>query len=96
MERKRLSATSARSQQSPRSSTSDSTTPGMAAGLGARFVISDVSDALVDADPHGVPDLPAWFYSLSTSNTTGIGTSKAALALIAIEPHPHMINRPLL
>lgn len=60
-------------------------------------MISDVSDALVDVIHTATPDLPAWveIHSLSTSDTTGIGTSKAALALIAIEPHPHMINRPL-
>ena len=60
-------------------------------------MISDVSKALVDVIHAATPDLPAWveMHSLSTSETNVPGGTKAALALVAIEPHPHMINRPL-
>ncbi len=60
-------------------------------------MIADVSDALVDVIHTATPDLGSWveIHSLSTSEAGVPGSLKAALALIAIEPHPYMINRPL-
>jgi hypothetical protein len=59
-------------------------------------VILEVSEALVDVIHAATPDMGEWIelHSLTTSGT-GPSTTKAQLALIAVAPHPHMINRPL-
>lgn len=60
-------------------------------------MIREVSEALVDVIHAVTPDLSDWveIHSLSTAESNAPSGTKAALALIAIEPHPHMINRPL-
>lgn len=59
-------------------------------------VIREVSDALVDVIHTATPDLGAWVELSSLSSADPAPTAnKAAMALIAVEPHPHMLNRPL-
>jgi hypothetical protein len=59
-------------------------------------VILEVSEALVDVIHAATPDMGDW---IELHNLTSGGTAptsvKAQLALIAVAPHPHMINRPL-
>lgn len=59
-------------------------------------MILEVSEALVDVIYAATPDMGDWIelHSL-TSAATAPSTTKAQLALIAVAPHPHMINRPL-
>jgi len=59
-------------------------------------MILEVSEALVDVIHASTPDMGEWI-ELHHLTTTGTGptTGKAQLALIAVAPHPHMINRPL-
>src|SRR5680860_607128 len=66
--------------------------------MGARLVIRAVSEALIGVIHDATPDLGQWveLHSLSTSETGVPGSTKAALALVAVEPHPHMLNRPLI
>jgi hypothetical protein len=59
-------------------------------------VIREVSEALVDVIHTATPDLGAWVELSSLSSADLAPTAnKAAIALIAVEPHPHMLNRPL-
>lgn len=59
-------------------------------------MILEVSEALVDVIHAATPEMGAWIelHSLSTAGDAPTSTS-AQLALIAVAPHPHMINRPL-
>jgi len=59
-------------------------------------MILEVSEALVDVIHAATPDMGDWIelHSLTT-NGTAPTTTNAQLALIAVAPHPHMINRPL-
>ena len=60
-------------------------------------MIRAVSEALVGVIHGATADLGQWveLHSLSTSEASTPGSTKGALALIAVEPHPHMVNRPL-
>lgn len=59
-------------------------------------MIREVSEALVDLIHDATPDIGDWVEIGSlTQGDTAPGATKAALTLIAIEPHPHMLNRPL-
>jgi hypothetical protein len=60
-------------------------------------VILEVSEALVDVIEAATPDLNDWVELNSLAQGVGPGPTKqkAQLALIAVAPHPHMINRPL-
>jgi hypothetical protein len=66
--------------------------------MGAGLVIRDVSEALIAVIHDATADLGQWveMHSLSTSENGVPGAAKAALALVAVEPHPHMLNRPLI
>ena len=59
-------------------------------------MIRAVSEALVDVIHQNTPDLGDWvvLHSLNSADT-GPATTKAALALLAVAPHPHLVNRPL-
>ena len=59
-------------------------------------MIRAVSEALVDVIHQNTPDLGDWvvLHSLNSADT-GPDTTKAALALLAVAPHPHLVNRPL-
>jgi hypothetical protein len=59
-------------------------------------VIGEVSQALIDLIHRATPDLAPWVeqHSLSAADTAP-PDSKAALALVAVEPHPFTINDPL-
>lgn len=59
-------------------------------------MILEVSEALVDVIHAATPDMGDWI-ELHNLTASGIApsTTKAQLALIAVAPHPHMINRPL-
>jgi len=58
-------------------------------------VVSQVTDALVDAIRQGAPDLGDWVvrHSLSAAETDP-QTSRLVVALVAVAPH--LVNRPLL
>ncbi|WP_162253382.1 Pvc16 family protein [Microbacterium sp. Root180] len=59
-------------------------------------MIREVSDALIDVIHTATPDLGEWVEISSLSAADQAPTAnKASLALIAVEPHPHMLNRPL-
>jgi hypothetical protein len=59
-------------------------------------VIAEVSLALVDVIHQATPDLGDWVEQHSLSSADGAPTKdRAVLALIAVEPHPHTINDPL-
>ena len=59
-------------------------------------MILEVSKALVDVIHAATPDLGDWIELHSLSSADGPPTdTKAALALIAVEPHAHTINQPM-
>lgn len=59
-------------------------------------MIREVTDALVDVIHTATPDLGAWVEISSLSAADQAPTAnKASVALLAVEPHPHMLNRPL-
>lgn len=59
-------------------------------------MIAEVSLALIDVIHQATPDLGDWVEQHSLSSADGAPTTdKAALALIAVEPHPHTNNEPL-
>jgi hypothetical protein len=59
-------------------------------------MILEVSEALVDVIHAATPDIGDWveLHSLTQVGTAPT-TTDAQLTLIAVAPHPHMINRPL-
>lgn len=59
-------------------------------------MIRDVSETLVDVVHQATPDLGAWavLSSLSAADADP-AANKLAVALYAVEEHPHMRNRPL-
>jgi len=59
-------------------------------------MILEVSEALVDVIHAATPAMGDWIelHSLTTVGT-GPTNTNGQLALIAVEPHPHMVNRPL-
>ncbi|MGC4174820.1 Pvc16 family protein [Demequina sp.] len=59
-------------------------------------MILEVTEALVDVIHDATPDLAPWVQINSlVEGDTAPEDNKAAIALIAVAPHPHMINRPL-
>lgn len=59
-------------------------------------MILEVSQTLIDVIHDATPDLAPWVESNSLVSGDTVPTDdKASLALIAIAPHPHMTNRPL-
>lgn len=60
-------------------------------------VIAEVSSALVDVVHRATPDLGSWVvqHSLSQGDTNVVPDTKGILALIAVEEHGHLRNRPL-
>ena len=59
-------------------------------------MIAEVSDALVDVIHQATPDLGAWVVQHSLSHADGaLPDSKGVLALIAVEEHAYLRNRPL-
>lgn len=59
-------------------------------------MIREVSETLADVIEQATPDLGSWvdLISLSTSDKEP-ATRRLALALYAVEEHPHLVNRPL-
>ena len=59
-------------------------------------MILEVSRALVDLIHQATPDLGAWVELCSLSSADDPPTdTKAALALVAVEPHPFTVNDPM-
>jgi len=59
-------------------------------------MILEVTNALVDVIHDATPDLAPWVEIRSlVQGDTAASDNKAAIALIAVEPHPYMINQPL-
>jgi hypothetical protein len=60
-------------------------------------VIREVSEALRDVVHQATPDLGSWvvLHSLSQADKTLLPDTKGILALIAVEEHAHLRNRPL-
>ncbi len=59
-------------------------------------MILEVSEALIDVIHNATPDMGDWIeLHKITPGGTAPSDTKAQLALIAVAPHPHMINRPL-
>jgi hypothetical protein len=60
-------------------------------------MIREVSEALRDVIHQATPDLGSWviLHSLSQADKVALPDSKGILALIAVEEHGHMRNRPL-
>jgi len=60
-------------------------------------VILEVSQALRDVVHQATPDLGSWvvLHSLSQADKVPIPDAKGILALIALEEHEHLRNRPL-
>lgn len=60
-------------------------------------MIRQVSEALRDVIHQATPDLGAWIvlHSLSQAEKTAIPDNKGVLALVAVEEHDHLRNRPL-
>lgn len=60
-------------------------------------MIAEVSSALVDVIHQATPDLGTWVvqHSLSQGDSTAVPDAKGILALIAVEEHGHLRNRPL-
>lgn len=60
-------------------------------------MIAEVSDALVDVIHQATPDLGAWVvqHSLSQADSVAVPDTKGVLALIAVEEHGYLRNRPL-
>ncbi len=59
-------------------------------------MIREVSETLVDVIHQATPDLGDWVALHSLSQADGApDATKAALALIAVAPHPHLVNRPM-
>ena len=66
------------------------------ASVGARRMILEVTEALVDVIHAATPDMAPWVEINSLAQGGTAPTAKdAQLALIAVAPHPHMLNRPL-
>jgi hypothetical protein len=61
-------------------------------------VIVEVSEALREVIHQATPDLGGWvvLHSLSQADKIPVPETKGILALIAVEEHAHMRNRPLL
>jgi hypothetical protein len=59
-------------------------------------MIREVSETLVDVIENATPDLGSWveLSSLSAADKEPT-TRRLALALYAVEEHPHLVNRPL-
>lgn len=59
-------------------------------------MIREVSETLVDVITQATPDLNDWVEVTSLSAADGDPTTRhLALALYAVEEHPHLVNRPL-
>lgn len=60
-------------------------------------MIAHVSSALVDVIHQATPDLGSWVvqHSLSQADGMPVPDTKGILALIAVEEHGHLRNRPL-
>jgi hypothetical protein len=59
-------------------------------------VIREVSETLVDVIEQATPDLGSWVELSSLSAADKEPTARRlALALYAVEGHPHLVNRPL-
>lgn len=60
-------------------------------------MILPVSEALRDVIHQATPDLGSWIvlHSLSQAEKTALPDDKGVLALVAVEEHDHMRNRPL-
>jgi uncharacterized protein DUF4255 len=59
-------------------------------------MIRAVTETLVDVIHQSTPDLGDWVAIHSLNSTDGVvDATKAALALLAVAPHPHLVNRPL-
>ena len=59
-------------------------------------MILEVTHALVDVIHTATPEIGDWVELHSLSAADGpLTDAKAQLALISVEPHPHMLNRPL-
>jgi len=59
-------------------------------------MILEVTEALVKVVLDATPDLAPWVQIRSLAQgDTAPDDKKAVIALIAVAPHPHMINRPL-
>lgn len=60
-------------------------------------MIAEVSDALVDVIHQATPDLGTWVvqHSLSQADGLPVPDTKGVLALISVEEHGHLRNRPL-
>ena len=60
-------------------------------------MIREVSESLIDVIHRATPDMGAWMvlHSLSAGEKTAPPETKGVLALVAVEEHPHLRNRPL-
>ncbi|MGH9152760.1 MAG: Pvc16 family protein [Acidimicrobiales bacterium] len=59
-------------------------------------MIREVSETLVDVIEQATPDLGSWVELSSLSAADNDPTARRlAIALYAVEPHPHLVNRPL-
>lgn len=60
-------------------------------------MIAEVSSALVDVVHQATPDLGVWMvqHSLSQGDTAPVPDNRGILALVAVEEHGHLRNRPL-
>jgi hypothetical protein len=59
-------------------------------------MIREVSETLVDIIEQATPDLGSWVELSSLSAADKDPTARRlALALYAVEEHPHLVNRPL-
>jgi hypothetical protein len=60
-------------------------------------VIAEVSDALIDVIHQATPDLGVWVvqHSLSQADSAPVPDTKGVLALVSVEEHGHLRNRPL-
>ena len=60
-------------------------------------MIGEISAELVDLVHRATPDLGSWvvIHSLSSAETTPLPERKLILAMLAVEEHEHLRNRPL-
>ncbi|MET9461222.1 Pvc16 family protein [Streptomyces canus] len=60
-------------------------------------MITEISEALCDVIHQATPDYGSWMvlHSLSKTDKAPLADSKGALALLAVEEHDHLRNRPL-
>jgi hypothetical protein len=59
-------------------------------------MIREVSETLVDVIQQATPDLGSWVDISSLSAADKVPTARRlALALYAVEEHPHLVNRPM-